>query len=245
MNESLLHRLRRAVYNLYFQLMNTQSIRQIVVDYDEYWQVKTSANMLGKANPFQAERAKFVADHIEDGESILDIGCGDGAVIFEIKNQRDVKVLGADVSDYALNFLKSRSVDVVKFDIENDDIATLPEADNILLLEVLEHMQNPEGFLESIKPLCRKRIFFSIPNTGFLPWRLRLLFGRFPIQWKVHPGEHLRFWTYSDLNWWLKELGYEGCFKIHGYEGMPILNKFWPSLFAQGLIVRLDLHKVS
>jgi hypothetical protein len=111
----------------------------------------------------------------------------------------------------------------------------------VLLLEVLEHMQNPEAFLENVKLICRKNIL-SIPNTGFLLWRLRLLFGRFPIQWKVHPGEHLRYWTYRDLVWWLNELGYSGRCNIHGYEGMPLLNKFWPSLFAQGPVVQIDVQ---
>jgi hypothetical protein len=100
-------------------------------------------------------------------------------------------------------------------------------------------MQNPEQFLKIIERKTKKSIFFSIPNTGFIAYRLRLLLGSFPVQWRIHPGEHIRFWTYRDLKWWLKELGYLQRAEIVVYEGIPGFNKIWPSLFGMGLLVKI------
>jgi len=70
-------------------------------------------------------------------------------------------------------------------------------------------------------------------------YRLRLLFGKFPAQWRVHPGEHVRFWTARDLRWWLLAQGIEN-YKIFYYEGIPLLNKIVPSLFAAGFVVYIQ-----
>ena len=108
-----------------------------------------------------------------------------------------------------------------------------------MLLEVLEHLPNPEQLLKQIRKKGRKSIFFSFPNTGYFSYRLRLLFGSFPIQWRVHPGEHLRFWTYRDLKWWLNEMGFHGKYEITIYEGIPLLNKIMGSLFGMGFIIEI------
>jgi len=65
------------------------------------------------------------------------------------------------------------------------------------------------------------------------------LFGSFPIQWRVHPGEHIRFWTYRDLKWWLKELDLYDRSEIYVYEGIPFLNKIWKSLFGAAFVVEI------
>ena len=129
----------------------------------------------------------------------------------------------------------------MKFDINNfNTIEELPEVDHIMILEVLEHMPNPEKFLKMILPKAKKSIFFSFPNSGYIAYRLRLLFGSFPMQWTLHPGEHLRFWTFRDLKWWLNQMSLLHKSKIHIYEGVPILNKVWKGLFGAGLIVKVE-----
>lgn len=60
--------------------------------------------------------------------------------------------------------------------------------------------------------------------------------GKFVIQWRMHPGEHLRFWTYKDIKWWLKELGYDDKSEVMIYEGIPGLNKLWGGLFGMAII---------
>lgn len=231
---------RRCVSNIWRLIFFTPTIKSQSTDYDEYWKNKKNRNQLGLANPFQKKRGGWIASRIKNNTSILDVGCGDGAVLNEIRQYKSVSCIGTDVSDYILTFLSSQNIKAVKFDFNNsEETHSLPEADYILMLEVLEHMQDAESFLEKMFCKAKKGIYFSVPNTGFLPWRLRFIFrGRFPVQWISHPGEHLRFWTYRDMVWWLEQLKYEN-FTIHAYEGIPILSKIWPSVFAQGLVVEI------
>jgi methionine biosynthesis protein MetW len=210
------------------------------VNYDEYW-LKKRGMRPGISNKWQIQRADWILSQIENDSSLLDIGCGDGGVLLYMKEKKNFHSLGADISDKCLNFLHSKGIDVIKFDINNfDEIETLPEVDHIMILEVLEHMPNPEKFLKMILPKAKKSIFFSFPNSGYFTYRLRLLFGSFPLQWTLHPGEHLRFWTYRDLKWWLNQLSFIDKSTVHIYEGIPLLNKVWKGLFGAGFIVKVE-----
>jgi len=209
-------------------------------NYDDYWKDKRGDN-LGFSNSWQKQRGDWIVDRIEEGSTVLDIGCGDGGVLLYMKKKKDFQAMGADISDIVLNFLDSKGIEVVKFDINDfESIENLPEVDYVMILEVLEHMPNPEKFLNMIMKKTKKSLFFSFPNSGYISYRLRLLFGAFPMQWRIHPGEHLRFWTYRDLKWWLKELKFDKKSEIHIYEGIPILNKLWKSLFGAAFIVKLE-----
>jgi 2-polyprenyl-3-methyl-5-hydroxy-6-metoxy-1,4-benzoquinol methylase len=119
------------------------------------------------------------------------------------------------------------------------NLSSLPEVDYILGLEIIEHMPNTEEFIFKIQNKSKKGLIFSFPNTGYYSHRLRLLFGRFPLQWIVRPGEHLRFWTVKDVKWWVKNLGFN-LEKLIFYEGVPILNKVFPNLFSQGIIIKIS-----
>jgi hypothetical protein len=89
--------------------------------------------------------------------------------------------------------------------------------------------------LNMLRPYIRKAFIVSIPNTGFHQHRLRLLFGRFPLQWVVTPGEHLRYWTRADFHWWAKALGFMIVREVP-YEGTPVLKNVLPGLFAAAFV---------
>lgn len=215
------------------------------LDYDKYWEDKKK-DKLGQANAFQKERAHWIARHLEQDDSVLDIGCGDGSVLLEIMKMKKVLPMGTDVSKIALQILENQGIKSYHFDLRNEnEVHQLPETDHILVLEVLEHLSNPELYLKKFLVKAKKNVFFSIPNSGYISHRLRLLFGRFPLQWRTHPGEHLRFWTLRDLNWWLRELQLEKMSQVHCYQGVPVLNNVCPSLFAKGIIVRINISRVS
>jgi len=223
-----------------YQLLTTRpKICLEKVDYNEYWKNRRKRGP-GVPNSFQRFRAEWIVKRIEEDSTVLDLGCGDGAVLLHMKKFKNFRAIGADISNYVLSFLESQDIHTIKLDLGSfDELEKLPQVDHILLLEVLEHMQNPEQFLKIIERKTKKSIFFSIPNTGFIAYRLRLLLGSFPVQWRIHPGEHIRFWTYRDLKWWLKELGYLQRAEIVVYEGIPGFNKIWPSLFGMGLLVKI------
>lgn len=225
-----------------------QIVKQIVsypklvlkdINYDDYWRNKRGGN-LGYSSSWQQQRGDWIVERIEEGSTVLDIGCGDGGVLLYMKKKKDFIAVGADISDIVLNFLDSKGIEVVKFDINDfNSIELLPEVDHIMMLEVLEHMPNPEKFLNKISKKATKSIFFSFPNSGYISYRLRLFFGAFPVQWSLHPGEHVRFWTYRDLKWWLKELNIINKSTICVYKGIPVLNQLSKGLFGAGFIVEV------
>lgn len=215
-------------------------------DYDAYWDARGSKMELS-LNSWQKERASFVLEKLRrfPQVSVLDIGCGDGSFLAYLKHKgHSGNLSGVDVSIRALEVAKHFGINAQTLDFAADPIIlqSLPSADFVLLLEVLEHMPNSELLLAEAYKKAEKGVFFSIPNTGYFIFRLRLLFGKTPMQWRVHPGEHLRFWTKTDLVWWLNALGYKN-YEVVGYKGVPLLNALWPALFAGGLIVYL--HKSS
>lgn len=207
--------------------------------FDDYWESKRG-DSVGILNEFQDFRLKYVQAHLPIGSSVLDIGCGDGAILAAM-GADTYKRYGADVSPLALSRLEQQGIEPIEFDIEVDRIANLPKCDYILLLEVLEHISRPERVLLDCIEHADKGVVFSIPNTGHISHRLRLLFGRFPLQWRVHPGEHLRYWTLSDLNWWLNSMNIHHKTKVTTYQGL--LNSLRPSLFGRGIICYVETQK--
>jgi len=103
---------------------------------------------------------------------------------------------------------------------------------------------NSEYALQIASELGLKTKKLDITKPGFIIPRLRLVFGRFPLQWAKHPGEHLRFWTQKDLVWWLKAQGYKQ-YTIHYYVGVPYLRQLWPNMFAAGFFVEIRKQNAS
>jgi methionine biosynthesis protein MetW len=213
-------------------------------DYDAYWHERLGAGQ-GELNAFQAFRARWIAKRVKAGARILDVGCGDGGILDYLRREAGALPVGADVSPYVLEILARKGIEAVKLDLNAGGISALPGADHVLLLEVLEHVQNPESLLRDALAKASKSVFFSVPNTGYFPYRLSLLMGRFPVQWRVHPGEHVRYWTLRDMRWWLAELGLKDCSEVAVYRGIPGVNRILPGMFGMGMIVEVRVTRRS
>lgn len=212
------------------------------MDYDEYWKDKRK-DKLNKLSDYQVDRISIIQKHLKVNKTVKDIGCGSGAVLKKINEKSKFKKMyGTDISKFSQSFIKKNGITPIQLDLTIlEDLDKLPKTDYTLALEILEHLSNSEEVLLKLLDSTKDTLIFSLPNTGFIGHRLRLLFGSFPLQWRLQPGEHLRFWTYRDMKWWLKKLNLSSNSNIILYEGIPILNKVWPSLFAMGQIVIVKL----
>ena len=101
---------------------------------------------------------------------------------------------------------------------------------------MLEHIVDPEIVAKDLFEKAENYFVFTVPNTGFWKFRMRLLFGKFPNQWKLHQSEHLRFWTVTDMEQWIKTV-----FPDQNTSVIPYYNalgfKFLPRLFCRGIFV--------
>jgi methionine biosynthesis protein MetW len=240
---------------LYLPLANTyRQIRRLfiypktaqvgVVDYDVYWNNK-AGEKLGQLSAWRKKRAQAFAALVSEGDSVLDLGVGDGALLRYLIDHRRVAGYGLDVSPKAVAFCRANGLDVELADINRPITDFLRQPfDYIILSEIIEHLSDPESLLNRLRPYARKGIIVSIPNTGYHQHRLRLLFGRFPLQWVVTPGEHLRFWTRADFHWWARQLGFTIAHEVP-YEGTRVLKDLWPGLFAAAFIFVLHSEFVD
>lgn len=100
-----------------------------------------------------------------DVNNILDVGCGEGFVI-NFLGTKDV--IGFDISENALAIAKIRNP---TFDFCRGDIYNLPVNKNnfdlVMVLEVLEHLEEPEKAINEIKRASKKYCIFSVPNEPY------------------------------------------------------------------------------
>ncbi|OGY48528.1 MAG: hypothetical protein A3B89_00395 [Candidatus Buchananbacteria bacterium RIFCSPHIGHO2_02_FULL_40_13] len=209
------------------------------VSYDYYWSKKrqTGEPVL---SAWQKMRMAYVLEMIEPGSSVLDFGCGDGAVLKYLTDKKNIKGIGVDVSEDILARARTLGIETIKMDITKlNELENLPAVDYITGFEIIEHLSNPEEFINKIKNKARKAMIFSVPNSGYYIHRLRFLLGRFPLQWISHPGEHLRFWTVKDMKWWVKALGFQ-LDQLVIYGDLILLKDIFPKLFGRGIIVKIS-----
>jgi methionine biosynthesis protein MetW len=229
---NILRKIKQGILSIY-SYPNEIMLR---TQYDKYWESKRGNNM-SNMNSFQKYRSQILISKLENNSTLLDFGSGDGNILKQVAKNKKIKITASDFSIKSISHLSDEKFEVIELDISNNNgLKELKNFDYISALEVLEHIQNPEDLLIEMIKKSKKGVFVSFPNTGYIFYRLRFLFGRFPVQWRLHPGEHLRFWTFKDLKWWLKKLGIENH-QIISYEGIPFLNKIIPSLFGEAFIV--------
>ncbi len=228
-NDGFLRRLQRVGYYLW----GDYPFEPDHFNYEAYWAKLSRAECTGPST----YKRHLVAGLVEEGSSVLDVGCGDGLLLEFLVQSRGVKACGVDISGTAVEKARQRGLDVYRADITSEDFSEGRVFDYIVISEVLEHLAHPEDLVLKLKGNFRKHMIVTVPNSGFLGERLRLLLGRFPKQWFLHPAEHLRFWTAADFVFWARQLGLsvEGIFGMMDeyYDVKVPLWKYLPSLFSR------------
>jgi methionine biosynthesis protein MetW len=141
---------------------------------------------------------RLVANMIEAGARVLDIGCGDGALLAYLTLAKQVDGRGVELSQSGVNSCVSHGLSVIQGDADRD-LDAYPDAafDVVVLSQTLQATQQPRKVLEALVRIGRQAIV-SFPNFGF--WRIRLhllLRGRMPMSsllsypWHETPNIHL------------------------------------------------------
>lgn len=134
------------------------------------------------------------------GESVMDIGGGEGSYSLELKNSGHDPVV-ADINAESLEVasalgLKTLNLDGGKAVGEN-------VADTVILIEVLEHVPDPKAFLQMAVGAARKRVLFTLPCTD----DFEMLFGLGLSYSHVAVTDHLWHFSLREMKSVLDSLG--------------------------------------
>jgi len=163
-------------------------------------------------NPTPYESHMLVYGRIERGSEVLDIGCAAGYFAKKLK-EKQCRVWGIDSDKQSAQIAQKYCQKVIVADLEQ--IKKLPfrkKFDYILLLDILEHLENPPSVLNLIKPCLEStgKVIVSVPNIAFLSVRLALLFGNFNYQkLGILDENHLHFYTKKTFQKLLKDSGFK------------------------------------
>ena len=160
----------------------------------------------------------FAVDAVQPGANVLDIGCGQGYVAFEMIKKAK-RVVGVD--QYIAES-KDPRIEFKKWDIDSKEFPTdVTEFDQIFLLDIIEHLHDPEVFMEQLRALAvRKRpeIVLTTGNVGFFITRFMLLLGNFNYGRKgILDRTHTRLFTFNSL----KELFAQTGYQVIEVKGVP------------------------
>jgi methionine biosynthesis protein MetW len=155
---------------------------------------------------------RLIAEMVAPGSRVLDIGCGDGALLAHLARAKQVDGRGMELSQSGVNACVSHGLPVIQGDADGD-LDTYPSDafDYAILSQTLQATRNPRLVIGNLVRIGRRAIV-SFPNFGH--WRIRahLLFnGRMPITallnhaWYDTPNIH--FCTIKDFVALCTELG--------------------------------------
>jgi len=140
----------------------------------------------------------MVADLIEPGSRVLDVGCGEGELLAHLARAKSVDGRGIELSQSGVNACVRHGLSVIQGDADSD-LAAYPSGsfDYVVLSQTLQATRNPRVVIEHLVRIGRRAIV-SFPNFGHWKIRLHILVtGRMPVthllnhDWYDTPNIHL------------------------------------------------------
>lgn len=171
-----------------------------------------------KESPYQAKTDfssthTFAIDQVKPGSVVLDFGCASGYIARELA-KKGCRVYGYD--QFFSEEAKKHCIAVSQVDFDHFDFK-VPEGekkiDYVLLLDVIEHLSDPEAFMTMIRErlaIHRPEVILTTGNVAFILTRLSLLFGGFNYGKRgILDMTHKRLFTFSSIKQLVTNFGYE------------------------------------
>ena len=176
------------------------------------------------------------------GSRVLDLGCGDGALLAHLQATRACTGYGVEIDDAKVLACVKRGVNVLQLNLEGGLTMFGDDAfDVVLQIDTLQHLRNAQTMLLETARVGRLGIV-AFPNFAHWPNRLAVLQGhmpvtkRLPYQWYDTPN--IRVGTYRDFEVLAQRNGLtiEDSFGLH--EGREVRSL--PNLLASTAVFRFS-----
>jgi methionine biosynthesis protein MetW len=138
-----------------------------------------------------------IAAWIPQGSSVLDLGCGDGSLLRYLREARDVRGYGVEISDANIAACIANGVNVIQNDLDHGLADFESDSfDFVILSQTLQATRHTEALMKEIVRVGRGGIV-SFPNFGHWKNRLQIMQGHMPVskilpyQWYDTPNVHL------------------------------------------------------
>jgi methionine biosynthesis protein MetW len=179
------------------------------------------ANHLSGREDFRA-----IARWVEPGASVLDLGCGDGALLALLSDELDVQGYGIEIDDAGVLSCAKKGVNVIQQNLE-DGLKLFDDNsfDFAILSQTLQTIHETSAILRETVRVAKQAIV-SFPNFGYWPHRLSVLQGRMPVstslpfQW--HNTPNVRVLTIADFEALAPDVGIRIRERVVLHAGQPI-----------------------
>jgi len=183
-----------------------------------------------------------IARQVPSGSRVLDLGCGDGALMAHLQATRACTGYGVEIDDAKVLACIQRGVSVLQLNLE-DGLAVFENGsfDVVLQIDTLQHLRNAETMLRETARVGRTGVV-AFPNFAHWPNRLAVLQGRMPVtkrlpyQWFDTPN--IRVGTFADFEVLARRCGLrvEDSFGLH--EGREVRRL--PNLLASTAVFKFS-----
>jgi methionine biosynthesis protein MetW len=179
---------------------------------------------------------------VPQGSRVLDLGCGDGAMLQYLQTTRGCTGYGVEIDDANVLACVQRGVNVIQLNLD-EGLAMFEDAtfDVVLQLDTLQHLRNAEVMLRETVRVGRVGVV-AFPNFAHWPNRLSVLRGRMPVtrrlpyQWYDTPN--IRVGTHADLAILARQNGLKVQDSFGLQDGQVV--RFSPNLLAGTSVYKLS-----
>ena len=184
---------------------------------------------------------QIVASWIEPGSKVLDLGCGEGDLLYFLKKHKQVDGTGIERAEAKVAQCIEKGLSVLQGDI-NEEVLDYPDNtfDYVIVSQTLQQVYEPDKLIKALLHIGEK-VIVSFPN--FSHWRVRLqllssgyapITRQLPYEWYDTPN--IRVITIKDFRKFSKEVGFkilkEVAINTNSHDRHGNIVSFLPTLRA-------------